>query len=1248
MADVESLELQITGDASKAKAGLDALIDTLEELKNKVKGGVGLTSVANQVRKMADAAGKMNGSEGAKLESLAKGLQALSGLGNIKLSSSIANQVSALGTAVRSLDGADFTRVEDLAVALAPLETLGKSKLGSFLNQLKKLPEVATELNNVDMDTFKTKIQEVTASIKPLADEMQKVANGFSAFPEKIQEYIRSSSKMQSSNASSGKSFKDLATKVVAAVYSLKKMASVIASWVNESNEYIENINLFSVSMGEYAESAMEYANAVSEVMGIDPSDWIRNQGVFMTLATGFGVATDRAATMSKQLTQLGYDISSFYNTSVEDAMQRLQSGLSGELEPLRRLGYDLSQAKLEAVALSLGIDKAVSSMTQAEKAQLRYYAIMTQVTTAHGDMARTLDAPSNQLRVFKAQLEQAARALGNIFIPALNAILPYGIAALKVIRELANAVADLFGFTLPEVDYSGLVNVGDTATDVSDALDEATGSATKLKKTLLGIDEINVMGNTNSGENGSASGGSGFQFDIPTYDFMGEINTNIDDAYKTIKKLVSPIKKIIKMLWEYKEIVGLGLGSIVIGKLWDKLKALWEWFSGLKLVNQFLSGFNFIYETGAGVLKSVDAGIADVRNSLTGMQKAAIVAVAGFAEFAVVENNIREIAMGCDDVIGNIVEIGVVVGAAAAAMYVALGPAGLAVAGCVALVGAIAGVTKAQNEMMTAMSNEVFYSGTGAKISDLADGYSSLMNSIVATHQPIIDNQGKIDDLRGSVEKASSSIDGIGRALTIGSATASEKIDEIKALFGQLESDTKTIMEEIYNNIVNAISGSFGTALVEAGYSIPEIMEFLKQLRGEGENTLDSLMTELEELNSSMEAAEITQDEYANRYTEIKQKMLELTGATSEYTGVFNTLKDSIGNIDWEDATAKENFFTQVTSSSTEAKTAINDMYDALINDFETAKQWSTDPVVTKLIDDLINVAESDRHRQLQSVDNELTSLYDAIQEDIILKTAGVKEKATQEWNDMNWFEQMWNGGNEAKYVQAQMSNYRKNIATPVSNAIDESFEKLGVDGSAWADEAMTSVLDTLFDTERVGNSRRTRAMVVSYGTGIEDAISKALEDAGKGAKSTATDVGEATGKAYMRGISSAMKSTGLPTLKANVTVGGSGLASLKFMAYANGGFPDYHSAEVFVAREAGPELVGSIGNRNAVVNNDQIVESVSQGVYRAVVQAMGQSGGNQVVEAKVNDKVLFEVVVSRNRQETMRTGYSPLLGGV
>jgi hypothetical protein len=140
--------------------------------------------------------------------------------------------------------------------------------------------------------------------------------------------------------------------------------------------------------------------------------------------------------------------------------------------------------------------------------------------------------------------------------------------------------------------------------------------------------------------------------------------------------------------------------------------------------------------------------------------------------------------------------------------------------------------------------------------------------------------------------------------------------------------------------------------------------------------------------------------------------------------------------------------------------------------------------------------------------------------------------------------------------------------------------------------------------------------------------------------------DYGKTFGKAIGSGMGDALKTAKLPTVKGTMTTSSDGTVSYKFKAYAMGGFPT--DGEMFIAREAGPEMVGSIGNRTAVANNDQIVESVSRGVYQAVVQAMGQSGGNQVVEAKVNDKVLFEVVVNRNRQETMRTGYSPLLGGV
>ena len=176
-----------------------------------------------------------------------------------------------------------------------------------------------------------------------------------------------------------------LAGKVAIYAVTLRRIGSVLGSWIRESTSYVENLNLFTASMGEYAQEAQRYAEHVGDLLGIDPSAWMRNQGVFNTLISGFGVAADKAALMSKNLTQLGYDLSSFYNITVSDAMQKVQSGISGELEPLRRLGFDLSKAKLQAIALAHGIEKTFNEMTQAEKSQLRYYAVMTQVTVAPG-----------------------------------------------------------------------------------------------------------------------------------------------------------------------------------------------------------------------------------------------------------------------------------------------------------------------------------------------------------------------------------------------------------------------------------------------------------------------------------------------------------------------------------------------------------------------------------------------------------------------------------------------------------------------------------------------------------------------------------------------------------------------------------------------------------------------------------------------------------------------------------------------
>lgn len=553
--EIQGLEFQIVNDSTQAVAGLQNLINTLNRLKTATNGGAtGLSKTAQGIRELSNSLKGLNsGDASQKITRLTNALTALSQVGNVKISSSIANQLTAINTALAGLKWTDGDKLTSLANGLRPLSELGKANMTTFINQLSKLPKVIEDLEAADIDKFTQQMTALAAAMKPFADEMQKVSNGFSAFPSKIQKLITSTEKYNASarkaTATTGKFTSGLkALNVAAVAITFRKIGHFIAQAVTESNKYQEDLNLFTVALGQYAAEAQNYAEKVSDVMGIDPAQWLRNQGVFNTLLTGFGDTAERAQLMSQNLTQLGYDISSFFNISIEDAMQKLQSGISGELEPLRRLGYDLSQARLEQTALNLGIKESVANMTQAEKAELRYYAIMTQVTTAQGDMARTLEAPANQLRILQAQLTQAARAIGNIFIPALNAILPYAIAVVQVIREIANALANLAGFKLTEVDYSGVNSAAVGAGSLADNLDDAAGAAKKLKQYTAGFDELNVFApNTGSGSGAGAGGAGGFDFDLPTYDFLGDaVQTRIGEIKKMIEDTLAEITTIV------------------------------------------------------------------------------------------------------------------------------------------------------------------------------------------------------------------------------------------------------------------------------------------------------------------------------------------------------------------------------------------------------------------------------------------------------------------------------------------------------------------------------------------------------------------------------------------------------------------------------------------------------------------------------------------------------------------------------
>lgn len=601
--EMQGIEFQIVNDSAAASAGVEVLAKKLTELKTSISGSTtALSKVAAGISQIKNAVNNMNTGDFAnKINRISSSLSNLKGqTDSLKISASIGNQLAAINQAITNLPDTPGEKLRNLASGLQPLSELGRSNMTSFINQLKKLPEVIQELEKADIDKFTQQMKDLASAMKPFADEMNRVSSGFSAFPSRIQRLITSTEQYNGTvrRATTSTNAWNSALKAISFVAIYRAAAKLLGIAIAKSSQYTEDLNLFTVSMGKYAEEAYNYAQKVSDVMGIDPAEWMRNQGVFNTIIAGFGVAGDKAAFMAKNLTQLGYDLASFYNIDFESAMQKVQSGISGELEPLRRLGYDLSVARLEQERLNLGIDKSVSSMTQAEKSQLRYYAMMTQVTQVQGDMARTLENPANMLRVLRAELEQAARAVGNIFIPILTKVLPIAIAVASALQEIIAAIAALFGVTVKSPkwgDAIGSASAGSGA--IADNMDSAAGSAKELKRYLAGFDELNVLPDQNQGGSGSGAGvgGGDLGLDLPGYDFLKKaVTTQIDEWKKKLEPLVSFVKDNLKEILELIATIGI---------------ALLAW----KLSNDFLNGImalKTLGKNGLSIPLTISAGV--------------------------------------------------------------------------------------------------------------------------------------------------------------------------------------------------------------------------------------------------------------------------------------------------------------------------------------------------------------------------------------------------------------------------------------------------------------------------------------------------------------------------------------------------------------------------------------------------------------------------------------------------------------
>lgn len=600
-----SLSTAIGGIGNNADK-ITALASSLLDLKSVGKVSAAVPkSLSNQITALDTALSGVTESDVKRISSLASALTQLSGAKMPQISASIGHQLQSIGDAAKNLQGVNLARFKDLATALQPLSALTPAHLTSFINQLGKFTQLSKDLEAVDMDKFAATIERLTAAMAPLATEMDKIARGFSAFPQRIQTFIKNNEASTKSvkkaeptwqkffetiSKGSKKSSSGLTNfaKQLFSIATIKKVWLKATDSLESANEYIEALNLFYVSMGSYAEKAQDYANLVGDSYGIDPGEFMRMQAIFMDISKSFGAASGTAYTMSKALTQLTYDISSLYNLKIDEALNKTRSALVGEIEPIRALGKDLSVANLKLLATELGITANVDAMNQSEKAMLRTISLLRQSNSAMGDMARTLEQPANQFRILKAQLTLLGRAIGDLFLPLVQKTLPYMIAFVKVGQRIVSAFAALAGFELPKFDYADSVIKGNEG--VADSADDAAKSMKKLYQ--LSFDELNILGSQNTGASGSGTSAADLAKLEAELNRLAKIeddmfSKNLGEATDKIAEQIEKwltngkgVEEWAKNVWEYFSGISEGASEIAAALLkWKVPQKIWDFF---------------------------------------------------------------------------------------------------------------------------------------------------------------------------------------------------------------------------------------------------------------------------------------------------------------------------------------------------------------------------------------------------------------------------------------------------------------------------------------------------------------------------------------------------------------------------------------------------------------------------------------------------------------------------------------------
>ena len=537
---VDALYLEINAKAVKANDAIDRLVGKLNGLTTSLGklNTSNLNGLANGVQKLGNAMQVMNTVKTADFTRLAKNL---SSMGNIN-TQGLNNTASSLSQITRAMN--NIGAVSHNAVQLSEMaKNLSKFGGANVQRATVNIPLLANELRKLMMTL--SSAPNVSRNIIYMTNALANLSTQGSKVGSASRSIQRSLNGTHSSTVKASKGFNGLASaigKFYASYFMVIRGVKGIWSSIESTADYIEAYNYFNVALGKigsdwshqfeqygyenaeaYAESfnkrlteGLKDLSGVQVSIGADGKGLLTETGMknlglniqevtqyasqLASVTNSVGQTGDVSLATANAFTKLGADMSSLFNVDYSSVMNNLQSGLIGQSRALYKYGIDITNATLQTYAYDLGLQKAVSEMTQAEKMQLRMIAILDQSKISWGDLSNTINSPSNLMRIFKNNLKETGMMLGQLFIPMLSKVVPILNGVTIAFKRLLVNIASFMGVELDlDAFGQGYNDLEDDTGSLGDSYDDLAESIKEAKSQQLGFDEVNKLQDTSA-----------------------------------------------------------------------------------------------------------------------------------------------------------------------------------------------------------------------------------------------------------------------------------------------------------------------------------------------------------------------------------------------------------------------------------------------------------------------------------------------------------------------------------------------------------------------------------------------------------------------------------------------------------------------------------------------------------------------------------------------------------------------------